>query len=62
MPFSDMTAQIADFHALTSIPGPKEFHGAHSDCAIRLGWLSGIGLGGIEEFRTLPRWERSDGI
>ena len=27
-----------------------------------LGWLPGIGLGRIEEFRTLPRRERPNGL
>lgn len=57
-----MTTQIADFYALTSSPVPEKFHEADLDCEIRLGWLSGIGLGRIENLRTLPRRERPNGL
>jgi len=57
MPFSGMTAQIAGLYALTSGPGPEKVFGARTDYAIRLGWLSGIGLGRVEEFRALRQRE-----
>jgi hypothetical protein len=47
MPFSNMTAPSADFRAWRSSPVPRQFRGADSEYAIRLGWLSGIGLGRI---------------
>jgi hypothetical protein len=57
-----MTTQIADFCALTSSPMPKKLHGADLDCAIRPGWLFGIGWGRIKEFRTLLQRERPNGF
>jgi hypothetical protein len=57
-----MTKQSADICVLTSSPAPEKFHRADLDCAIRLGWLSGIDLGRIEKLRTLPRRERPNGL
>jgi hypothetical protein len=69
-----MTTEIADFYALTSRPAPEKFHGAGSDCAIRqrarapaphdsidAGCLSQADTR-IEEFGTLSRRERPDGL
>jgi hypothetical protein len=38
-----MTTQIGDFYTLPRSPAPEEYFAA--GCAIRLGRLSGIGLG-----------------
>ena len=57
-----MTTQIADFYALTSSSMPEKLHGADLDCAIRPGWLFGIGWGRIKEFRTLLQRERPNGF
>jgi hypothetical protein len=62
MPFSGMTAQIADLYALTSGPGPEQVFVARTDCAIRPGWLWGIDLGRIAEFRILRQRERPTGV
>ena len=57
-----MTGQIAGFYELTSSPVPDKFHAEDLDFPVRLGLLSGIGLGRVEELSIVPRCECPKGF
>lgn len=56
-----MTRPIAGLYELTSGPMPEKPRAEDWDFPIRMGSLSGAGLGGIEDLGILPRRESPNG-